>query len=104
MDTPTIHVDDVGVQRDLGGGKVEAVTWACLTAVSVWTTSDGPFAEDVFFVLESGDGSGCIIPQSAPESTLLLERLQQLPGFDNAAFILAMQSTEDKRFTCWRRS
>jgi hypothetical protein len=57
----------------------------------------------VFFVLAGRGGSGCIIPQSAPESTPLLERLQRLPGFDNEAFIRAMSSTEDATFVCWRR-
>jgi len=29
--------------------------------------------------------------------------LQQLPGFDNAAVIAAMQSTDNQRFLCWER-
>ena len=68
------------------------------------TTADGPFAEDMFFVLAGRDGSGCVVPQSASESGQLLERLQRLPGFDNEAFIRAMGSSEDARFVCWRRS
>jgi hypothetical protein len=71
--------------------------------VVVLTTSDGPFAEDVFFMLAGQNGTGCIVPQGAPESTQLLERLQRLPGFDNGALIRAMSSTEDATFRCWRR-
>ena len=37
------------------------------------------------------------------ESRSLLERLQRLPGFDNAAFIKAMSGTGDEKFVCWRR-
>jgi hypothetical protein len=100
---PAIHIDDRGVRRDLPSGKVEQVTWDDLREVAVVTTADGPFAEDVFFVLVGRDDSGCIIPQSAPESTPLLERLQRLHGFDNEAFIRAMGSTENATFVCWRR-
>jgi hypothetical protein len=98
----TIHIDDEGVRRELGNGKVEQVAWDDLLEVGVLTTSDGPFAEDVFFVLIGRDG-GCVVPHGAPESTALLARLQRLPGFDNEVLIRAMTSTEDARFVCWRR-
>jgi len=103
MSGQTIRIDDCGVRRELSAGKVEQVTWENLREVVVLTTSEGPFGEDVFFVLAGQDGTGCIIPQSAPESTQLLERLQRLSGFDNKALILAMQSTDDATFVCWRR-
>jgi hypothetical protein len=99
----TIQVDDIGVRRELADGHVESVTWDDLIEVSIVTTSDGPFAEDVFFVLEGGNGTGCAVPQSAAESSVLLERLQRLPGFDNQAVIRAMTSTDDNKFVCWRR-
>jgi hypothetical protein len=57
----------------------------------------------VFFVL-AGRGGGCVIPQSAPEAGLLLERLQRMPGFDSAAVIRAMGSVVDAKFVCWRRA
>jgi hypothetical protein len=44
-----------------------------------------------------------VVPQGAQESTQLLERLQRLPGFDNAALMRAMSSTEEATFVCWRR-
>jgi hypothetical protein len=100
----SIRVDETGVRRELPGGKVEQVAWDDLQEVVVLTTSDGPFAEDVFFVLAGRDGTGCVVPQGAPESTQLLERLQRLPGFDNESLIRAMTSTEDNKFVCWRRS
>jgi len=103
MSRPVVHIDDHGVRRDLAGGKVEQVTWDDLQEVSILTTGDGPFAEDVFFVLAGQEGRGCVVPQSAPEGGRLLERLQRLPGFDNEAVIRAMASVEDARFVCWRR-
>jgi hypothetical protein len=104
MSRHAIHIDDHGVRRELPGGKVEQVAWDDLLEVAVLTTSDGPFADDVFFVLAGRDGMGCVVPQGAPESRQLLERLQRLPGFDNEAFIRAMSSTDDATFVCWRRS
>lgn len=104
MPVQPIHIDAHGVRRELPGGKVEQVTWEDLREVAVLTTSDGPFAEDVFFVLAGQDGSGCVIPHGATESTQLLERLQRLPGFDNEAFIRAMSSTQEATFVCWRRT
>jgi hypothetical protein len=103
MTRSSIRIDDHGVRRELPDGKVEQVAWDDLREVAVLTTSDGPFAEDVFFVLAGQDGTGCVVPQGAPESTQLLERLQRLPGFDNQAIIRAMSSTEDATFVCWRR-
>jgi hypothetical protein len=34
----------------------------------------------------------------------MLEKIQQLPGFDNEAVIKAMTSTTNNRFICWQRS
>jgi hypothetical protein len=99
-----IQIDDRGVGRDLGNGKTEHVAWDDLEEVAILTTSDGPFAVDVFFVLMGTNETGCVIPQSAPESSQLLERLQKLPGFDNQAVIDAMCCASDSRFICWRRN
>lgn len=99
----SIQIDDRGVRRQLADGRFESVIWADLLEMSILTTSDGPFAKDVFFVLEGRDGTGCAVPQNAAESSVLLERLQRLPGFDNEAVIRAMTSTGDNKFVCWRR-
>lgn len=55
---------------------------------------------DVFFVLAGGDGSGRVVLHGSAVG--LLERLQQLPGFDNSAVIKAMGSTEEAVLVCWR--
>ena len=84
-------------------GKVERVGWADLQKVEVVTTSDGPFAPDVFWVLHGTEG-GCAVPQGATGDSQLLERLQALPGFDNGPVIEAMTCTSDRRFLCWQRA
>src|SRR5262249_42904855 len=87
----------------LSDGGVEQVAWNDLQGVAIMTTSEGPFAEDVYFVLAGRDGTGCVVPQGAPESTALLHRLQALPGFDNEAVIQAMSCAHDATFVCWRK-
>lgn len=98
-----VRLSDTGVICERPDGKVEGVGWADLQKVEVVTTSDGPFAPDVFWVLHGTDG-GCAVPQGATGESQLLERLQRLPGFDNAAFIEAMSSASDRRFLCWQRA
>ena len=102
MNEAAIQIDDRGVRR-VGDGTLEQVAWDDLQEVSIAMSADGPFADDVFFVLVGQEGRGCVVPQTAAESDQLLERLQRLPGFDNEAVIRAMGSVEDARFVCWRR-
>ena len=77
------------------------VRWDALTEVALMTTSQGPFAEDVFFVLTYDDGATEAIPLG--EAKELLPRLQQLPGFDNETFIQAMGVSEEGISVLWRR-
>lgn len=83
-------------------GQVEMVEWNDLQAVLLETTDEGPFAMDVFWILV-GARSGCVIPQGADGEAELLDRLQQLVGFDNQMVINAMLSTDNQRFLCWRK-
>ena len=82
-------------------GTVERVLWDELQKVEVLTTSDGPFAPDLFWVLH-GINSGCVVPQGATGDVELLKRLQGLPGFDNQAFIEGMSCTSDRTILCWQ--
>jgi hypothetical protein len=79
-----ISCDDVAVSYTPPDGAARRLAWADLQAVEIVTTSDGPFAVDVFWALLS-DGPPLVIPQSADRSGVLLKRLQELPGFDNHA-------------------
>jgi hypothetical protein len=100
--TQSVIVDDAGVRRLRGSEPFEAVAWSQLVGVSVITTGDGPYAEDFFFALHANDGTGCLVPQGLAAGTDLLERLQRLPGFDNAALVVACGSTSEDQFFCWR--
>ena len=85
-------------------GSSESLRWDQLAEVGILTTDEGPFREDVFWMLLGADStSGCAIPQGVEGNELLLARLQQLPGFDDAMVIKAMGSTANASFPCWKR-
>lgn len=97
-----VTFDDEKIIRTAPDGKLEVVRWDDLQEVSIITTDEGPFVDDVFWVL-SGSSSGCLAPSEAVGTKDLLPKLQQLPGFDNDAVIQAMGSTSNAKFLCWRR-
>jgi hypothetical protein len=97
-----VEINDRFVRRTLDNGRVEEVLWQDLSEVRIITTADGPFADDVFFVLIGAKGNGCVVPHSAADTAFLL-RLQKLPGFDNEKVIEAMGTSADRQFLVWRR-
>lgn len=98
----SISITNEGVTRTLGNGKVESVTWDELVEVAILTTSEGPFEEDVYWLLIGKSGGGCAVPQSLDPDGVILKRLQALPGFNNEAVIEAMGSVENATFVCWK--
>jgi hypothetical protein len=78
------------------------VRWSDLQVVFIQTTDAGPAVDDVFWVLGAGE-SGCVVPSEADGMSLLVERLQRLPNFDNSAVIQAMSCSENREFLCWKR-
>jgi hypothetical protein len=98
-----VSFDDAAVTRWMPGGRTERVRWDELEEVGIVTTDEGPWTEDVYWMLRGANG-GCAVGSEAQGMDALLERLQQLPGFDNEAVIRAMGSTENATFVCWRRA
>lgn len=73
-----------------------------LDEIGIETTDQGPFIEDVFWILKQGDVT-IRIPQPHPVFELLMERLGSLEGFDWRPFNEAMSYTDNRYFLCWRR-
>ena len=82
-------------------GTARTVRWDELRTVLIETTDQGPFVEDVWWILIDNAGH-CMIPQMAGTEALLA-RLQELPNFDNDAVIAAMASVENQIFVAWQR-
>ena len=102
MDKIMVEFDPWEVRCLRPGGKVERLPWAELRGVLLETNDSGPWGVDVCWVLV-GERGGCVVPLDAEGGERLLERLQQLPGFDNKSVIQAMACCEVKRFLCWER-
>jgi len=96
------EVDDEGARVLFADGRVEAVRWEDLEAVDILTTSDGPFAEDFFWVLQDSRG-GCVIGGERAQELALMDRFEGLEGFDYEAVIRASGTPEEARFRCWRK-
>lgn len=96
---------EVEVACSYPDGKLRKVAWSELVEVRVWTTSEGPFLPDVFWVLHDGGPEPRIIyPQGAVGDPALLEAMHRLlAGFDDEALVRAMASTQDAVFLVWRR-
>ena len=59
-----VTFDDMGVRCVRRSGLVESVRWDDLRIVFIRTTDQGPFVDDMFWVL-GGSSGGCVIPSEA---------------------------------------
>lgn len=91
-----VHWTQEYLIRPLPGADPQMMAWSELQQVKILTTE-----ADFYFVLDGAGGKSVVIAQE--EQTGLLERLQELPGFDNDAFIQATMSTSNGEFLCWKR-
>src|SRR5271154_6881567 len=99
-----VAISETAITRTRSDGIEESIQLNDLAEVGILTTDEGPFQEDVFFLLLGSDGkSGCVVPQSAEGCDKLLTHLQKLPGFNNEIVIKAMGSTSNAKFVCWKR-
>lgn len=95
-------LDGDGARVTRADGTVEAVRWGALTDVTVHTTSDGPFGEDLYWLLQGSDDTGCSIPGDAAVRSGLLDHLGRLDGLDSMAVIEAVGCTTEAFFPVWR--
>ena len=97
-----VDFDDMEIRCKRPDGDVERVRWNDLTRVILRNTDEGPFVPDIFWILEGSQG-GCVIPQGATGEDLLLQRLQELRGFNNEAVIASATSIDNQDFVCWEK-
>ena len=90
-----LTVDERGI-----GTEARRISWAELVAVGIRTTADGPFSEDVFWLLLLRDGV-VELPGSLVSSAHLAEMQDRLPGLDSGKIIQAMGSAEERIFRVW---
>jgi hypothetical protein len=73
-----------------------------LDEIGVETTDQGPFIEDVFWILKQGD-LRMRIGFPHPIFRKLMDRFSSLKGFDWEPFNEAMSCTDNRYFVCLRR-
>ncbi len=82
---------------------VQQIQWAEIEKIELVTTDEGPWLPDVWLVL-SGGGNICSIPQGASHYEEVYDKVSALPGFDFESVLSAMTSTDNARFVLWRKS
>ena len=99
----TIQIDDGGVLRR-DGDLEEQIAWSDIVEIKIITTDQGPYSEDVFFVLVGENDKGCLVPHDAAVRTQLLEELhRRFANLDDSAVIQAMGSTSNNSFRIWHK-
>ncbi len=90
----------------VSAGRVEkCVRWEDLREVSIVTTNEGPWLEDVFWVFVGSDGSAaCVVPQGAEGADEVFGHVEKLAGYDDQQVIKAMGSTDNAKFIVWKRT
>ena len=88
-----------------GGEVIESIAWSELVGVAIATTDEGPWCEDLYWMLEKAGGGGCAVAGALAQEFRLLAALQERFGdqLDNEAVILASCCAENAWFQCYPR-
>jgi hypothetical protein len=73
-----------------------------LDEIGIETTDQGPFIEDIFWIIKRGK-LRLRIGEPHPNFKILMDRFGSLEGFDWEPFIEAMACTDNHYFMCWKR-
>ncbi len=98
----SVSFDDSRVWTHRGDATLDQVRWDALQRVVIITTDTGPFTDDVFWLLDGGDG-GLVAGSEDAGANELRDRLMKLPDFDFKAMAQAMGCSENAEFVVWRR-
>ncbi len=70
--------------------------------VLIATNDSGPIGTDLWWILR-GNGKVVIVPGGATGEKEMLNKLQQLPDFNNTEVIKAMGSCDNAEFLLWKK-
>jgi hypothetical protein len=97
-----ITITDEYVKVEHPKRKTEQIKWKDIEEIDIITTDEGPFLPDVWLIL-TGKGSGCSMPQGAPNFNEIYEKISKYEDFRFEEFIKAMSSTDNARFNLWKK-
>lgn len=100
----TVLIDQEGVRVTRMSSKTEEIKWNDIGEISIITTSEGPFMEDVYLCLSSIDGKyGCAVPSMVEGYIEVYDRVSKFEGFNFQKVIEAMSCTTDAKFIVWEK-
>ncbi len=101
----SVAATDAGIVATAPDGATQSVRWDALARVTIRTTDAGPWAEDVFWLLEDGAGQVRVRYAGGADGTqeALAAMQARLAGFDDAQVVAAMGSTGNAAFPVWER-
>jgi len=100
---PSYTLDESGLSEVSANGPGRKYLWSEVQHVGILTTADGPFSEDIFFIIKTDSQDICITDEQATRINLF-DGFHHLPGFDYEQAAAAMCSTSEASFPCWDRS
>jgi hypothetical protein len=78
----------------------ESIKWDAIIRIAIETNDQGPFVEDVYWLLASKE-KVISYPSEATGTEEMLKRLQEIPTFNNERLIDAMTCTDNQTFILW---
>lgn len=96
----TVGYDEEKIWSVSPSGKRGELDWTEVKGVFIETNDQGPWADDVWWMI-SGEKFSVMFPNGAAGDKEILERLQRLPNFNNEELIKSMTSTENRLFIIW---
>ena len=102
--TWTVSIDASLILVTDDRGETCSVGVADVHAVVVETNDSGPWGADVWWLMiGSEEQVRCAFPQGATGEHALIDYFSALPAFQHEQMIEAMASTDNARFSVWRR-
>lgn len=83
---------------------LDTIRWDQLEVVGLRTTAEGPFAEDVFWVLVYRGGRRVDVPSLLVGDDVIDVMVKHLPGLDCAKVVDAMACSQERVFRLWHRT
>jgi|LakMenE18May11ns_1017448.scaffolds.fasta_scaffold9628537_2 hypothetical protein len=93
-------LDNEGFTQISGEDNGKKFLWSDVQHVGLVTTSDGPFFDDVFYIIQTENKNICLTQDQATKLSVL-DYFNKLPGFRWESVIEAMGSTTEAVFHCW---
>ena len=92
--------EKIWLKKNKDKEEKEYIAWENLIGVAIETTDDGPFADDIFFILASKEKT-LTFSNSIIGIEEFINRLQELENFSNENFIEAMTCCQNETFVLW---